>query len=1247
MVSREQNMNTSPFLVNALINDLTMVQALVDNGCLCSGIIDDKLASQLKLPRIPIAPRSLETAEIATVDKPIVKDITYISLDLDGIVTPKLWLYIVPNSAHQMILGKKWLEEQDAVIHAKEQRLNLQKSGKSIFSVKRWRNELRNIARPRLASADDIASLMKAVPVCRASLEDINKALREKPQLTIDEVEKRLPKEIKDFAYLFADNQGAESLPPPRGLLDHAINVREEDGKPLTPPWGPLYGMSREELLVLRKTLTNLLEKGWIRPSQSPAAAPVLFAKKPNGGLRLCVDYRGLNAITVPDRYPLPLFKETLRQLSKAKWFSKLDVKSAFHRIRIREGDEWMTAFRCRLGLFEWLVTPFGLVNAPATFQRYINEQLREHLDIDATAFMDDVLAYTSDSKEDHWKTVRSILGKLGRAGLYLDIDKCEFLCKEVKYLGFIIRAGESITVDPAKVKAILEWQPPTSVKGVRSFLGFANFYRCFVDGFSSIAQPLIALTKKGVQWRWKTAENTAFEQLKKIFASQPVLAQWDPERDTVMEADCSGYALGGCLSQVDENGTLRPVAYYSRRLSGAEANYPIHDKEMLSIISCLQEWQAELQSVAKPFTILTDHKNLSYFSTKRLLNERQVRYSEVLQRFHFLLKWRPGHVSDRPDALSRRDQDKPIGLIDDRTAGRIMQLLPPIHAHPTATAARDESPDSDEDPATLAKVFEDDEMQELWKNGVKLDKNWRRARDAVAAGERGFPPDLAHQMAANIAECSVAGDRILRGRENRIWVPDYEPLRTAIMQKIHDSSLTGHPGKDTMVGIILRRWFWPKLRESVRRFIRNCDVCGRSTVWREAKAGFLRSLPIPDRIGSDLTIDFVTDLPPSEGCTNIMVITDRLAKDIFLFGTNSMTADKCAKLFIDRYFRYHGFPRYLTSDRGSDWTSHFWKTFCELTGIVQRLTTSYHPQSNASERANQELYKYLRVFTCYAQDNWMSLLPMAQLALNARPNSTIGGMSPFFLRHGYEQDPLMEPTPPDKSKSRHPGRISALDYVKRLKDAQDFAQAAMASAQQRSEANANRFRRQPERFCVGDKVWLDLRHIKTPQLSKKLAWQHAKYEVTAVPDALTVELNVPGNIHKRFHVELIKRAGDDPFASQSRDDAQNPPVIDDLGEQEYEIETILRARTVRRGRGRYRQALVKWRGWIDPTWEPVENLRETEALSKFEDVHGSIDSNDGPPQPSKGCFVGPAERLTVERRRSRRNKNKNVSHLH
>lgn len=1214
-----------------------MVQALVDNGCLCSGIIDDELTSQLQLPRIPISPRPLETAENSGNEKPTVEFITYVCLDLDGFVTPKMWLYVVPHSTHQLILGKKWLEDQDAVIHAREQRLVIQKSHRVIYSVKRWRRELRNVARPKIASADTIRNMMKTVPVCKATLEDISKALQTKPDLTLEDAKKRLPEQIKDFAHLFADDCGADHLPPLRGPLDHAINLRKENGKTLTPPWGPLYGMSREELLVLRKTLTDLLRKGWIRSSNSPAAAPVLFAKKPNGGLRLCVDYRGLNAITIPDRYPLPLFKETLRQLSKAKWFTKIDVKSAFHRLRIREGDEWLTAFRCRLGLFEWLVTPFGLVNAPATFQRYINDQLREHLDRDATAYMDDVLVYTSDTERDHWNTVRSILSKLDKAGLFLDLNKCEFLCKEVKYLGFIIRAGENVTVDPAKVKTIQEWQPPTSIKGVRSFLGFANFYRCFIKGFSEIVKPLTSLTKKGSVWRWGEMEDSAFEQLKKIFSTKPVLTQWDPDRETILETDCSGYALGGCLSQVDREGRLRPVAYYSRRLNASEVNYPIHDKEMLSIITCLKEWKAELQSVAKPFTIFTDHKNLDYFATKRLLNERQVRYSDLLQHFNFKLKWRPGKACERPDALSRRDQDKPRGINDDRTAGRIRQLLPSVDANATTISRKKQKKIIGKDPASQIGLFDDDELQALWCRGVEMDEDWKRARNAVQNRDRGFPPEIAHKMTANIAECTVAADSVLRGRENRIWVPNYEPLRTAIMQKIHDSHLNGHPGKDTMVAIILRRWFWPKLRDSVRRFIRNCDVCGRTSVWREAKAGFLRSLPIPQRIGSELTIDFITDLPPSKHCTNLMVITDRLSKDIFLFGTNSMSAETCASVFIDRYYRYFGFPLYLLSDRGSDWTSHFWKTFCERTGIKQRLTTSYHPQSNASERANQEVYKYLRIFTCYAQDNWMDLLPMAQLALNGRPNSAIGGMSPFFLRYGYDLDALGE-SPLDIVKhSKHPGKFRADEYVNRLKDAQDFAQAAMASAQQRAESNANKHRRQPEKFQVGDKVWLDLRNIKTPQLSKKLAWLHAKYEVTAVPDALTVELNVPGNIHKRFHVELVKRVGSDPFPSQTRDDAQNPPVADEINEPEYEIESILRARTVQRGRGTYRQALVKWVGWKEPTWEPIDYIMNTKALDVFERNYGSIKVNNGPSYDSSGAFVGPAEPNTIQSRRSRR----------
>ncbi|KAI0994978.1 hypothetical protein K3495_g13203 [Podosphaera aphanis] len=246
-----------------------------------------------------------------------------------------------------------------------------------------------------------------------------------------------------------------------------------------------------------------------------------------------------------------------------------------------------------------------------------------------------------------------------------------------------------------------------------------------------------------------------------------------------------------------------------------------------------------------------------------------------------------------------------------------------------------------------------------------------------------------------------------------------------------------------------------------------------------------------------------------------------------------------------------------------------------------------------------------------------MELLSLAQLALNARPNSAIDGISPFYLRNGYNLEPLGEPIMQIDNFSRHPGIISAQGYVRRLRDAQDFTQAAMASAQQRSERNANRLRRQPERFQVGD--------------------IHAKYEVTAVPDAFTVELNVPGNIHKRLHVELIKRAGNDPFPNQVRDDAQNPPVIDDLEDSEYEIDSIPRARTVRRGRGTYRQALVKWVGWVDPTWEPIEYIMETKALEDFESRYGPISTNDGSTAEIAGKYFGPAESQTKQRRQKRR----------
>lgn len=344
------------------------------------------------------------------------------------------------------------------------------------------------------------------------------------------------------------DHKKADFLPPLRGQgIGHTIEIEKIDGQEVKVPWGPTYSISRDELLVLHKTLTELLDKLFIRVSNSPAAAPVLFVKKPSGSLRFCVDYRELNRLKRKDRYPLPFIYETLWNISKAKWFTKLDVIAAFHKIRIAEGDEWKTAFRTRYGLYEWPVTPFGLANALITFQKYINWVLRDYLDNFCSAYVDDILIY-SESKSEHKVHVQKVLRSLKEAGLQLDIVKCEFETQRIKYLGFIIEAEKGLQMDPEKIKAIETWEAPTSVKGVRGFLGLANFYRRFIHNFADLVRPLTSLTRKDCKFHRNSEAQSAFQNLKRIFIKAPALGQFDYDGQSRIRNRFSGWYTDGAL---------------------------------------------------------------------------------------------------------------------------------------------------------------------------------------------------------------------------------------------------------------------------------------------------------------------------------------------------------------------------------------------------------------------------------------------------------------------------------------------------------------------------------------------------------------------------------------------------------------------------------------------------------------------------------------------------------------------------
>ncbi|KAJ8174656.1 hypothetical protein LV157_008777 [Aspergillus fumigatus] len=456
-----------------------------------------------------------------------------------------------------------------------------------------------------------------------------------------------LPEEHEQYRELF--EQPTRYALPAHGKHDHQIPIQE--GK--SPACKKLYQMSEKESTTLKEYIDEQLRLGKIRPSTSPAGHGVLFVPKKDGSLRLCVDYRPLNAITIKDRYPLPLIHEIQDRIRGAKWFTKLDITDAYNHIRIAEGEEWKTAFRTKYGHFEYLVMPFGLTNAPASFQRFINEVLQEYLDLFVIAYLDDILIFSKE-KEEHVEHVNKVLEKLQKASIKLKLKKCEFHVQETEFLGHWI-STEGIHMDQNKVQAIRDWPQPKNVKEVQQFIGLVNYYRRFITGYAGILHPLFALLKKGKEFDWTKECEEAFIGIKKKVTKAPVLVQHDAEKETTIETDASDYAIGMRMTQPGPDGKPRAVAFHSRKLIQAELNYDIHDKELLAIVVAFKVWRVYLEGAQHTIIVKTDHKNLTFFTTTKELTRRQARWAETLSQYDFKIVHCKGTENGQADALSRR----------------------------------------------------------------------------------------------------------------------------------------------------------------------------------------------------------------------------------------------------------------------------------------------------------------------------------------------------------------------------------------------------------------------------------------------------------------------------------------------------------------------------------------------------------------------------------------------------------------
>ncbi|RAL65789.1 hypothetical protein DID88_005454 [Monilinia fructigena] len=1095
-------------------------------------------------------------------------------------------LDVVPLGQQQIILGMPWLKAHNPRIDWSQETVTFDQckcgQGDTLEASAR-----RNTRQGELNANNfgDVGHPVQGPPLrAKASTPPLQ---MQKPttrqEIAIKAEELMIPEQYKKYEHVFKEPGIHEALPEHKPW-DHEIIL--EEGK--MPVHTPIYSMSADELKTLREYIDDNLAKGWIRESTSQVASPTMWVPKKDGTKRLVVDYRKLNTLTKKDRYPLPLATELRDRLGGATIFTKMDLRNGYHLIRMKEGEEWKTAFKTRYGLYEYQVMPFGLTNAPATFMRLMNNVLSPYLDTCCICYLDDILVY-SNNESQHIKDVSSILESLAKADLLCKPSKCEFHVKETEFLGFTV-SNQGLKMSKDKVKAVLEWKQPTTIKEVQSFLGFVNFYRRFIKGYSGITTPLTTLTRKDQgSFEWTAKAQESFETLKQAVAEEPILLTFDPEKQIIVETDSSDFAIGAVLSQPGQNEKYQPIAFYSRKLSPAELNYEIYDKELLAIVDAFREWRVYLEGSKYTVQVYTDHKNLVYFTTTKQLNRRQVRWSETMANYNFKISYVKGSENARADALSRKPEYQENKSYESyaifKKEGESL-----VYNAPQLAATH---------------ILEDNHLRIKIQSHYDKDATAIRIRKTI---EPGF---------------TIENETIYF--HGKVYIPSQ--MTKEFVTEQHGLPAHGHQGIARTFARIREISYFPRMRTIVEEVVGNCDTCIRNKSSRHAPYGQLQTPDMPSQPWKSITWDFVVKLPLSKDPTTgieydaILNVVDRLTKFAYMIPfKETWDAEQLAYVFLRGIVSIHGVPDEIISDRDKLFTSKFWTTLLALMGIKRKLSTSFHPQTDGqTERTNQTMEAYLRCYVNYRQDNWVELLPMAQFAYNTSETETTK-ITPARANFGFNPQAYKIPIPQEVNAE------SAIVQVEQLKDLQEQLALDLRFISSRTAAYYNTKRSMEPTLKEGDKVYLLRRNIETKRPSNKL--DHRKlgpFKIDKVIGTVNYRLKLPDtmNIHPVFHISLLEPAPPGaPNAPFTEIEPVNPNAI-------YDVETILDCKYVR-GKIKY---LIKWLDYphSENTWEHKKDLSCPEKLQAFHLKY--------PHLPVKPQALHQTKEATKDRR-SRRKKN-------
>lgn len=1043
-------------------------------------------------------------------------------------------LSVIPILDFDVILGMDWLSKSHALVDCRNKKVKFELPGEEPIELQLKRSTKRC----------SLISNMRCQKLLRKGATGYLAYLINKPG---DHKELGEVPVVKDYPDVFPEE--LVSLPPKREV-EFVIELIPG----ATPVSRTPYRLAPAELKELKEQLEDLLVRNFIRPSSSPWGAPVLFVKKKDGTLRLCIDYRGLNRLTIKNKYPLPLIDELFDQLQGARVFSKLDLRQGYYQLRINDEDIPKTAFNTRYGHYEFVVMPFGLTNAPAAFMDLMHRVFRPYLDKFVVIFIDDILVYSKD-EETHEQHLKMVLSVLRDNQLYAKFSKCEFWIRQVNFLGHVVSSA-GIAVDPSKIEAVMQWKRPENVTEVRSFLGLAGYYRRFVPDFSKLAGPLTRLIKKDTHFEWNDKTEQGFQELKRRLTTAPILALPEGNEDYVVYTDASKEGLGCVLMQRG-----KVIAYASRQLKTHEANYPTHDLELAAVVFALKKWRHYLYGTK--FEVLTDHKNLKYIFTQQELNMRQRRWMELLEDYDCTIEYHPGKANVVADALSRK--------------AYVAQLV--IKKHKMLEDLQAESPALDEGKVIFGNRVQP-ELLQIIKDGQAGDEELSPYLNAAATEEK--------------SDFVVGNDGLLRFR-GRICVPRDKVIRQKVMDEAHRSRLAIHPGNNKMYRDLRRHYHWNGMKKDIAEYNSKCLVCQQVKAEHQRPSGLLQSLPIPEWKWENIAMDFVTGLPKtSRGNDAIWVIVDRLTKSAhFIAMKVSYPPEKLADIYVEEIVRLHGVPITIVSDRDPRFTSRFWKQLQQALRTQLTMSTSAHPQTDGqSERTIQTLEDMLRACALEYGGNWDRHLPLAEFAYNNSYHSSIQ-MAPYEALYGRK---CRSPVYWDEVGERKILNGQQLPWIEETYEKVRMIRQHMKAAQDRQKKYAD-IRRKDLEFKIGDKVFLRvsphkglIRHGCKGKLSPRYV---GPFDITARVGKVAYRLALPaqfGKMHDVFHVSLLRKYHPDSSHVLQLEELE---LAENLTYEEQPVKILdrkekqLRNKTI---------SLVKvlWRNQSteSATWEPEADMR-------------------------------------------------------